>query len=47
MADYKITDEVANAVLQYLSTKPFNEVQELIAKMSKITPIEDEKEEKE
>ena len=47
MADYKITDEVANAVLQYLATKPFNEVQTLIAEMSKITPIEDEKEEKE
>jgi len=35
----KLTVEVANKVLQYLSTKPYGEVAELIAEIQKSEPI--------
>jgi hypothetical protein len=41
MKKFEITEEVANAILQYLATKPYNEVAVLITELQKIQPIEE------
>lgn len=37
--EYKIQEDTANKVLQYLATRPFQEVNELIGMLQKIEPI--------
>jgi len=45
--EYKIKEEVANSILNYLASKPYSEVAKLITELQKIEPIEEPKEVKE
>jgi len=38
MKNYLITEEIANALLQYLGTRPFAEVNNLIQALQTVTP---------
>lgn len=42
MADFIITDALANEVLGYLGTKPFNEVAKIINQLMQIKPAKPE-----
>jgi hypothetical protein len=46
MKQFKITEELANKILQYLASRPYLEVAELISKFQGIEPIENIKESK-
>lgn len=43
MKKFEITEEVANAILQYLATRPYQEVARLIAELQQVKLIEEEK----
>jgi hypothetical protein len=43
MANFIITDTLANAVITYLNTKPHGEVRRLIDELSQIKPVPTEK----
>lgn len=40
MKQFEITEELANKILQYLASRPYLEVAELISKLQQIKPIE-------
>lgn len=40
MKQFEISEELANLILQYLASKPYVEVAELISKLQQIKPIE-------
>ena len=39
MNEFKITEDVINSVLQYLATKPYAEVAQLIAALQQVEPL--------
>lgn len=41
--NFVITDTLANAVLAYLQTKPYQEVAKLISELAQIKPVKEEK----
>lgn len=43
MKEYKVKENVINALLAYLSNQPYGEVHELIAVLQQSQPIEEEK----
>lgn len=40
MKQFEISEELANKILQYLASRPYLEVAELISKLQQIKPIE-------
>jgi hypothetical protein len=46
MKHFKISEELANKVLQYLATRPYQEVASLINEVQTIQPIEEPKDKK-
>ena len=45
MKEYKIKEQVLNTVLQYLASKPYAEVYQLITELQRVEPVEEKKDE--